>query len=596
MQEDLQIIKEKYGEKMMHFCRELFPTILENKGFLPQILEQNFEYSKILYEDIKNNNLEEDFKDYIYSMIDVETKQIVTNKTPQELLKLAGYTLYECKTEEDIQKFKKYYTEKEELCTFKGGRLEKCYVFFAIKNNIETIKRENFKTPKRQDEYGTSVISIQFTKGNINTISIKNRYNHTVNNPDATFSNNLDNIIPGLKKSFQKKYKLNFENNNTLEIPQYIKDENGKYYKYNYKINNTYYCTNNIIINNSKVERKYQSEKYLIIDYFIINLEEKTIESQYSFLDNIQEKIIKINIINGKERTKNILIKTNENTILIVSDKNNRIISFTNQKAKILKNNYLKNCKYIEELNLPNVIKIEDNVLKNNLNLKIINIPNIFSIGNNSLTHLNKITNINLQNLIEIGNHSLEYIENIKKINTPNLNKIGDYVFANADSLEEINIQNITEMGEYALEYVCNLKEINLPNIKKLKSFVLYNINNAKSINISNVTSIEDYSLEYANSLEKIYMPKIVSIGNYVLYQAPNIKKININVIPKIGTNTLPDKTKHFLQKEKIKHSIYNSKIKKIINISNTIKNKIKNILKTEEQIEEEKKGKQKIK
>ena len=54
----------------------------------------------------------------------------------------------------------------------------------------------------RQDEYGTSVISIQFDRDDTHTLSIKNRYNHKVEKPDATFSNNLNNIVAGLTKSF----------------------------------------------------------------------------------------------------------------------------------------------------------------------------------------------------------------------------------------------------------------------------------------------------------------------------------------------------------------------------------------------------------
>lgn len=45
----------------------------------------------------------------------------------------AGYILYECKTKEDIQKFKKYYHENEELCTFNDNRLDKCHVFLQLK-------------------------------------------------------------------------------------------------------------------------------------------------------------------------------------------------------------------------------------------------------------------------------------------------------------------------------------------------------------------------------------------------------------------------------------------------------------------------------
>lgn len=205
VEKELKKIKKVYGEDFMHLCRTLFPTLLEQEGLLYQILSQNFSSnSKTLYKDIMNNNLEEEFKGYIYSKIDVEKeeKQIIQRKTPYELLDEAGYNLYECHSEAEIQQFKKYYATGEELCTFQGGRLDRCVVFFAVKKNADDIKRKNFKSPSREDEYGTSVMSIQFSKAGRCTVSIKNRYNHAVNNPDATYGNDLDRIIPGLKKSF----------------------------------------------------------------------------------------------------------------------------------------------------------------------------------------------------------------------------------------------------------------------------------------------------------------------------------------------------------------------------------------------------------
>ena len=162
MNQDLKIIKKKYGEEMMHLCRELFPTLLEQEGLLPKLLLDNFKESRSLVKDIIDNNLEEEFKNYIYNQVDVENNhEEVVSKRPEELLKEAGYKLYECHSEEEIQSFKKYYAPGEALCTFRGGRLNKCYVFFAIKENVDEIKRENFPKPQRQDEYGTSVISIQ---------------------------------------------------------------------------------------------------------------------------------------------------------------------------------------------------------------------------------------------------------------------------------------------------------------------------------------------------------------------------------------------------------------------------------------------------
>ena len=285
MNQDLKIIKKKYGEEMMHLCRELFPTLLEQEGLLPKLLLDNFKESRSLVKDIIDNNLEEEFKNYIYNQVDVENNyEEVVSKSPEELLKEAGYKLYECHSEEEIQSFKKYYAPGEALCTFHGGRLNRCYVFFAIKENVDEIKRENFPKPQRQDEYGTSVISIQFTRDDSHTLSIKNRYNHTVNNPDSTFGNNLDNIISGLTNSFDKYYGLHQSHlQNSFEIPGYVKASDGKFYKYNYEINNIYYCENNVIIDNFEV-KEYPHEQYIIFDYFILDLKNKQIQPYWKEL------------------------------------------------------------------------------------------------------------------------------------------------------------------------------------------------------------------------------------------------------------------------------------------------------------------------
>ena len=40
--EELNLIKKKYGESFMHVCRELFPTMLEDDGMLSSILHDYF--------------------------------------------------------------------------------------------------------------------------------------------------------------------------------------------------------------------------------------------------------------------------------------------------------------------------------------------------------------------------------------------------------------------------------------------------------------------------------------------------------------------------------------------------------------------------
>lgn len=424
---------------MMHLCRRLFPSILEEEGVLSKILLSAFFPSHFLYEDIKG--IEVDFRNYIYSFFsDYPKEEIVTNKTPSELLKEAGYTLYECKSEDDIQRFKKYYRKNEELCSFKGGRLENNYVFFAVKDNITSIKRGN--NPKREDEYGVSVISIQFTRDDSHTLSIKNRYNHTVNNPDSTFNNNLDNIIPGLTNSFEKKYGLKQKHLNTdFELVNYIKANDGKYYKFNYEINNIYYCENNIIIDNSKVI-KLKNEKEILMDYFVFDLSSKKIylydkKINDAFIDTIG-KIEKIDIIKKKD-TKEIYIKEKDSRyiIVIILDKYNRIIGYKNDNVEIIDEDFMCLNKTLRYLSLRNVKSASHEFLSLNETLTVLNLPKVESVSS-ILCHNNSLVSLNMPNLISfyrrlnIPSDLLEYV-NLSKLKKEYYNFVSD------------NIKNILE-------------------------------------------------------------------------------------------------------------------------------------------------------
>ena len=118
MQDELKQIKKIYGEDMMHYCRETFPTLLDKKGKLLGILTKTFAPTHSLYKDLKDSNLFDDFKLFINTItFEDEKKLIVVKESPSELLAKVNYDLYECKTEEDIQSFKKYYKKGEEICT-----------------------------------------------------------------------------------------------------------------------------------------------------------------------------------------------------------------------------------------------------------------------------------------------------------------------------------------------------------------------------------------------------------------------------------------------------------------------------------------------
>ena len=102
---DLKVIKKKYGENMMKLCRKFFPTILEQEGLLSQTMLKHFEPSRELYNDIITNDLIVEFKNYIYNIIEMpEQIKEEVNKTPEELLALVGYDLYECSNCHEIYK------------------------------------------------------------------------------------------------------------------------------------------------------------------------------------------------------------------------------------------------------------------------------------------------------------------------------------------------------------------------------------------------------------------------------------------------------------------------------------------------------------
>ena len=537
MNKDLKVIKKKYGEGMMHLCRELFPTLLEQEGLLPRLLHDNFKESRSLVKDIIDNNLEEEFKNYIYNQVDVENNyEEVGSKRPEELLKEAGYKLYECHNEEEIQSFRKYYSPGEALCTFNGGRLNRCFVFFAIKENVDEIKRENFPKPQRQDEYGTSVISIQFTRDNSHTLSIKNRYNHTVNNPDSTFGNNLDNIIQGLTTSFDKYYGLHQSHlQGEFEIPGYVKASDGKFYKYNYEINNIYYCENNVIIDNFEV-KEYPHEQYVILDYFILDLKNKQIQTYWNDME-IEDSFPKtigtikdIKIENDKDN-KNILIKTadsDEVDVIITLDKNNKIITYKNNKVENISNSLLRYNRYLTSIELPNVIRIEDNFLSSNILLTSIKLPKVKSIGNRFLASNNSLTSIELPKVKSIGNRFLASNNSLTSIELPNATNIGNKFLECNNSLISIELPNAKIIGDQFLYSNNSLTSVELPNAKIIGDQFLYLNRSLTSIELPNVTSIGDDFLQCNRSITSIKLPNAKSIGNNFLYKNYSLISIEL--------------------------------------------------------------------
>ncbi len=540
MQKDLKLIKAKFGEEMSNFCRDNFSTILEKEGVLSALLLNCFHPNKELLKDIKEEDKEQQFITYVNSQIGIgkKTALVETIKTPFELMEEAGYDLYHCRTEEEVQQFKKYYEPNESLCTFKSNRTASRLVFFAVKKNASEIKRKNFKKPNRQDDYGTSVISIQFRKLNYRTsLSIKNRYNHAVDNPDATFSNNLENIIEGLTYSFNKNYNLNITDvtprnfelkNYTFEID--LPSMNSRMYKFNQEVDEVYYCKDNIIIYKGNAI-KLPKEQYIIIGTHIVDLQSKDIYCYYTARFDNRDSI-RVN-----RTLKNIGISNRKKDTSITLR-----IAIMQPSGKWIKINY-------------------------NQNGDAVSIDNVENIDNSKVTYRKDSNNKILEKSVKIKNRNSEAITTILldeknniisckdiEINTIKATFILPLYYHKKDSfalsfeeVEKIKIlknQNSKEIRfqnqekediVIVIDESSNIIEYHNPTIKELKPKFLQNNKTIEVFKTPNVTVIRENVLENNEKMRKLDISKAESIGHRFMNKNNTLTSINIAAAKDVG-------------------------------------------------------------
>ena len=573
--DDLKEIKKDYGENMMHLCRSLFPTILEQPGLLYHVLSTNFAKSRSLYDDIVRENKEHVFKEYIYSFVDVESDKVqTTSKSVKELLAEAGYEIYECKSFFETQMFRDYYSKQgialgsngyikvgnisevivpdwakkepyskyiivdsngdikvpnrvgnEELCTFEDpDRSANYYIFFIVKKNVESIRREDFETPKREDAYGVSVLCIQFAKGKKQRVSIKSRYNHTVNNPDGTYSNNLDAIIPGLTEAFEREYGFNIGEKYKLNfgLEGYVKARDGKFYKYNYRINNIYYCPNNIIIDNGDVVDTYSDKaRYVFMDYFILDLQAKKLilydkGIKDSFVDGLQN-ITRVEVLN-KEGYKEIKLTLEENKEATIKlDLRGRIIEYENKNLKRCGDGFLEYDNALQAINLPELETCGNGFLECNETIRAVNLPNLEKCGNSFLEQNEILQTLSLPNLKECGNCFLNCNNALQTLDLPSLIKCGSYFLYYNDTLQTLSLPSLKECDNCFFVFNQILQTLDLPSLIKCGSYFLYCNNALQTLSLPNLIRCGSFFLYYNNTLQTLNLPSLKERGRYFL-------------------------------------------------------------------------------
>lgn len=212
---------------------------------------------------------------YLVSLKNIQIAEQAVHMDPIELLSRAGYDAYVADTLEKQNAIQKYYAPGEELCTFRDPhRFERYHIINAVRKDVDQIRREDFLAPEREDKYGTSVISIQVLK-NGGFISIKNRYNHTVPNPDNTLNSNPDNIITGLSDAIKHHFGVDFSAQH-VRLPNHYTIINNQIIQFDTERNNVY-CAEDFYAKDGKVYEIDKNSEIMLGDGLLLDLRTKKV-------------------------------------------------------------------------------------------------------------------------------------------------------------------------------------------------------------------------------------------------------------------------------------------------------------------------------
>ena len=212
---------------------------------------------------------------YLISLKGVQIEEQSVHMDPIKLLSHAGYDAYVADTLQRQNAIKKYFAPGEELCTFDDPhRFEKYFIINAVRKDVDQIRRKDFTNPKREDKYGTSVLSIQVLKTG-GFISIKNRYNHTVSHPDNTLNSNPDNIIPGLSDAIKHHFDVDFSAQK-VELPRGYLLINKQIIRFDIERNNVY-CAEDFYVEDGVIYEINKGTQIMLGDGLMLDLQKKEV-------------------------------------------------------------------------------------------------------------------------------------------------------------------------------------------------------------------------------------------------------------------------------------------------------------------------------
>ncbi len=452
----------------------------------------------------------EPIMNFLISLKDVEIIENENNDNYTDLLDKAGYDAYYADTFEKQNAIKPYFARGEELCTFRdGNRYKKYHIINCVKKNVNDIKREDFDKPNREDEYGTSVISIQILKSG-GFISIKNRYNHSVMNPDNTFNSNPDKIIGGLSEALRKQFDTDFSSQEEY-LPNNYAFINFRIVKHNYENENIYYGDN-----------------YYVKDGIITEITNDKIILDTLILDWKTNKITDFNYDEGFGAALEQEI-AGKKLRLVTPKKGHKILYANDEKIIETQNSIVKSVHFRE------VTKIKDNFLYHNKEAESVILEKAMHIGDNFMHNNTELNYFVADNVKTIFNYCLYNNECIEKLSLPNLKYVkNSFLYANT-KIKEFKADNLREVGNSFMFYNKALTVLSLPELYITGKYFLDQNKTIAEFNACNLVTADDDFMRKNEEILILDLPNLKEIGGAFLYRNKKLKKFTADKLEKVG-------------------------------------------------------------
>ena len=469
-----------------------------------------------------------------------------TDENPFELLKKAGYDAFYADSLEKQNSIQKYFAKGEELCTFKDEkRYQHYHIIHCVKKGADKLKRSDFKgKEQREDEYGSSVISIQILK-NGGFIKICNRYNHRVQSPDNTFSSNPDNIIYGLTKAIEKY--LNVSLNAAQGMADGYTYQNGQIFKFHTEFQNTYigdgFCVKN------GCGKLFNKDYEVVADMFVFNLKDKMIYSPLSYLDEDVSLLIDV-LRDAVEGAKLNLVKKSDGRHSLLRDGKDFLtinagaieeltLEKNNKNMQKLDVNLFSNLK---KLTLKNVKELGYDFLSNNESVEEFIAPRLEVVQSffMSGTHLKKVY---LPRLRKVGECSFQSNENLEELDLPLLRFVGGESFIGNNALIKLSLDSLLEMPELSVMNNDNLKTVSMKSLKYVAHSSFSENQALEELSLNKVGMIESSTFCDMPCLNVLEMRSLLHVEGESFIDLPCLKVFRAPKLEDLGSGQCLSKT-----------------------------------------------------